>query len=72
MTLRSSLPWMAATNLVMLVFTALPVVGAQGDDGIANNPASVSPQQTLQQTLASSGDTETPSAMSRSHRVSSS
>ena len=63
MTLRSSLPWMAATNLVMLVFTALPVVGAQGDDGIANNPASVSPQQTLQQTLVSSGDIETTSAI---------
>ena len=63
MTLRFALPWMAAAYLMMLVSMASPAAGAQGDDGIANNPASVTPPQTLQQPLASSGDIETTSAI---------
>lgn len=62
MTLRFTLPWMAATNLVMLVCAASPVAAVQNDDGAANNPASVSAPQALQQPLVTSSDIETTAA----------
>ncbi len=64
MTLRFALPWMAATNLVMLVWAASTVAGVQDDDGAANNPASVSAPQALQEPSATSSPDETTAANS--------
>ena len=64
MTLRSALPWVAVTNLVILVWAASPVAGAQSDDGIANDPASVSVSQALQEPITTSSSDVTTAARS--------
>ncbi len=63
MRLRFALPWMAVTNIVMLVWAASPIMAAQNDDGAANNPASVSAPQAPQQPLVTSSDVETTGAI---------
>ena len=64
MTVRIALPWVAATNLMMLVCVASHVAGAQSSPRPANDPAALSAPEALQEPNAAPSGPDTPRAQS--------
>ena len=64
MTLRTALPWMAATSMVTLVCVASHVAGAQSNTEAANNPAAPSAPQAVGEPSASPSGPASPDSHS--------